>query len=458
MNDDSTREHLTQPHYSEREIGAIWRPKWFLLTRFIAAFGVAIVLVAAEFFLRLNTINYRALWILFTGLVLSNGVFISCYRFRGIWKTHDTTVLTKAVTRFIRMQVNSDLVILTLMLHFSGGATNPFVFYYFFHVILSSILLSKRGAYIEATVAVMLFSTMTLLEGFSMVTHYDLFCQEFRTRPMFIFGTIFALSSALYIAVYMATSIMDSLRHHEAELEKALENQRRLEEEKSRFLDVVAHDLKSPLAAIDTMVSTTLAVHGGTLAPEVKKILERIPKRTSGLIDVIKELLEFSRIERIEEMSRTFEKLALKEIIEPIIEQNRTLANEKSIDITFQKPETLPKILGDRELLDRMAGNLISNAIRYTGEKGSVLITLADKSDRIVFTVKDTGIGIPKEALPMIFNDFFRADNAKKFTSAGTGLGMSIVKTVVHKHGGTITVDSEEGKGSEFTVSLPPAE
>ena len=126
-----------------------------------------------------------------------------------------------------------DLLLLTLMLHFSGGATNPFIFYYFFHPLLSSILLSKKAAYVEAFVAAGMFCTMTIFEGYGILSHYNLFSPAYYSQPIFMAGIITAVTSALFIAVYMATSIMDRLRLHQRELEIALDELKRLETEKS---------------------------------------------------------------------------------------------------------------------------------------------------------------------------------------------------------------------------------
>ena len=223
------------------------------------------------------------LWILNLILLATNLAYLGYYRLRLKDTTCDDSTSNRRLSRFIVAQINSDLILLTCMLHFSGGATNPFILYYFFHTILSSILLSRRGAYIEAGIASLLFSGMTFLEGVGLLHHYPLFGPHYFAETPFMVAMIFAVSSALLIAVYMATSIMDRLRKHQSDLEHTLEEVRRLEEEKSSFLDVVAHDLKGPLAAIETMVTSTLMVHGDTMTPVVKQMLERIPRRTRDL-------------------------------------------------------------------------------------------------------------------------------------------------------------------------------
>lgn len=436
-------------------IGTIWRPKWFLITRFLAVVGVAVTLIVSKTIFHISTIHYTALWKLSVLLFFTNILYVLYYLSGHLRENNGGEILRKRIARFTKVQINIDLIILTLMLHYGGGATNPFILYYFFHTILSSILLSRSWAYIEASVAVILLSGMTALEGYGIIPHYNLFIPGYYSTTIFIFGMIFATTSALYIAVYMATSIMERLRMHQFQLEKSLDEQRRLEEEKSRFLDVVAHDLKSPIATIETMINSILAVHKDNITPEVKKILERIPERTQDLIRFIQDILEFSHIRKIDQLKNKFKPLNFLPIVTATLEMYMEQALDKNIKMTVQSEPNIPSISGSKDHLERMVANLISNAIQYTLDNGSVTVKVTSENDEIVLTVADTGIGIPEHARLDIYNEFFRADNAKKFTHSGTGLGLSITKAIVEQHGGTISFHSEEGEGTAFTVRLP---
>jgi len=295
---------------------------------------------------------------------------------------------------------------------------------------------------------------MTLLEGFRIVKHYNLVCLDYHEQAIFVTGMCFAVTSALFIAVYMATSMMDILRMRQDELEQALEETERLEAEKSQFLDIVVHDLKSPLAAIETMITSNLAVYGDKIPPKVKQVMERIPIRTSTLLKFIQELLDLSRIEKIDQVHMNFKPLNFLPIVTATVEMYMKQALEKNIQITLNSDPDIPPIVGNKDHLERMIANLISNAITYTQENGSVNIKITSENDEVILTVADTGIGISEDALPHIFSEFFRADNARKILSSGTGLGLSITKAIVEKHGGTISVKSAEGEGTVFTVKL----
>ena len=442
---------------SEKE-GFIFRPRWFLITRFIAVAGVAVTLVVSRFGFQIETIHYPALWMLTGVLFLCNILYLLYYHFFCNLNARNARNLKHHLGLFTMLQINGDLAILTLMLHFSGGATNPFIFYYFFHTILASILLSKKAAYTQACVAAVMFSTMTILEGTGIIRHYILIDAEYYAMYTFIAGMCFALTSALFIAVYMATSIMERLRLQQAELVRALSETERLEIEKSHFLDVVAHDLKSPLASIETLVTSTLSVYGDELPPKVTEVLKRIPHRTEKLLSFIQELLDFSKIRNIDKVQVPFKPLNFLPIVTSTVEMHISEAIEKHITITLNSDPDIPTIMGNKTHLEHMVSNLISNAVRYTPENGSVTVKITADHSNVILTVADTGIGIPDDELSCIFDDFYRARNARSANASGTGLGLSISKSIVEKHGGTMSVASTLGEGTVFTVRLPRAD
>jgi len=203
------------------------------------------------------------------------------------------------------------------------------------------------------------------------------------------------------------------------------------------------------------MVNSMLTVFGHEIPPKVRDVMERIPKRTNGLEKFIQELLDFSRIKNLNQFEMQFKPLNFLPIVTATVEMYMSQALDKNIQIILNAAHDIPPILGNKDHLERMVANLVSNAIRYTLDNGSVNIKILSDNNQVVLSVADTGIGIPEDALPNIFNDFFRAKNARKVSSSGTGLGLSIIKTIVERHGGIITVQSTEGEGTVFTVKLP---
>ncbi len=432
----------------------IFRPGWFLLNRFVAVAGVACAIPAARFIFGIEGIRYDALWMLAGLLLASNLAYGAFHLFGPPVGGADSAARTRLVV-FIAVQITVDIAILTLMLHYSGGATNPFVLYYFFHTMLASILLTKTLAYLEAAAAAALFVSMTVLEGTGAAPHYFLVRPDAHGDPLFMAGMSAAFVSALFIAVYMAESIMDRLRSHQEDLERALTETARLEAEKSRFLDIVAHDLKSPLAAIETMASSTLAVHGEGMAPKVREVMERIPVRTRESLAFIRELLEFSRIRSADALVAEFAPVDVIPLAKAAAALHADEAGAKDIALVFRSEAEALHVRGNGEILSRMIGNMVSNAVRYTPAGGTVTVTAAPRGKDAVIEVRDTGIGIPGEDLEHVFGDFFRSRNARQFTRTGTGLGLSIVRSAAEVHGGAVDVESEVGRGTTFTVRIP---
>jgi two-component system, OmpR family, phosphate regulon sensor histidine kinase PhoR len=433
----------------------LWSPRWFLLIRLFGVVAVAWAIFMSYSIFDIQTPHYFALWILSALLLMTNILYFTYCRASYLSEDSKDPNIFRRLQIFTIFQINSDLIILTFLLHYSGGATNPFILYYFFHVILSSILLSKTTAYMEACCATLMFNTMAILEGLGIVPHYTIFSTEVHSNVTFILGICFAFTSAIFLAVYMATSVVERLRQHERELEVALEEKARLEEEKARFLDIVVHDLKGPLASIETMVTSSLAVYGNEIPPKVKNIIERIPARTQSLLRFIKELLDFSQMQNTKHQHMVFETVNFNEVVAVSVDMQLNTASNKNIDISLIPASHPLTISGNMTLLEHMVTNLVSNAIQYTPENGSVSITVSSEKDDIVLRVADTGIGIPEKDIPNIFNDFFRAVNSRKFSSSGSGLGLSITREIAENHGGSISFTTQEGEGTVFTVRLP---
>ncbi len=227
-----------------------------------------------------------------------------------------------------------------------------------------------------------------------------------------------------------------------------------LDKMKSEFIAMVAHELRAPIAAIEQQLTVILNKMAGEITEKQEQLLSRAKKRTKGLLDLIKDLLDLSKIEA-GKMVQYKEPLHLQEIIQRVIELMKTEAENKKIDLQLNISSPISWIHADRNSMEGIFTNLISNAIKYTPEGGKVWVTLGEEGQFVKASISDTGIGIKKEDLPRIFDKFYRVKTAETRQIVGTGLGLSIVKSIVDAHLGSITVESEEGKGTTFTVFLP---
>lgn len=227
-----------------------------------------------------------------------------------------------------------------------------------------------------------------------------------------------------------------------------------LERVKSNFIATASHQMRTPLTgmrwAIDSLLGTD-----GVQDPKHKKTLELLSNTTDHLVQLINDLLNASRIEE-GSLGFSFTLQDIAPVVEKTIANLRINADQRSVQVSFDKPEDPPALVSiDAEPIELVLQNLIDNAIKYTREGGFVHAALAKKSSVLQLIVKDNGIGIPEDEKQFIFNKFFRAKNAVRHHTDGSGLGLFIVKSILEKHDATIRFESEENKGTTFFIEFP---
>jgi PAS domain S-box-containing protein len=227
-----------------------------------------------------------------------------------------------------------------------------------------------------------------------------------------------------------------------------------LDKMKSEFIAMVTHELRAPIAAVEQQLSVILNKMAGDVTEKQEQLLHRAKERTKGLLDLIRDLLDLSKIEA-GKMVQYKEPLNLQEVIQRVVDLMRAASDNKKIELQFSPPPHISLIHADRNSMEGIFTNLISNALKYTPEGGKVWIDLGEEGGFVKASVSDTGIGIKKEDLPRIFDKFYRVKSTETRQIVGTGLGLSIVKSIVDAHLGSISVESDEGGGTTFTVLLP---
>jgi anti-sigma regulatory factor (Ser/Thr protein kinase) len=239
--------------------------------------------------------------------------------------------------------------------------------------------------------------------------------------------------------------VKDLIFAQNEELEKA-------DKEKMLFFRFVSHELKSPIIAVQSAINVVLDVMDINIKPKARDMLERGRKRTVQMIEILKDLVSLSYEEKDEKHEP--ELVVPCEHIPEVIDYYRPIAEEKNIQLIETVCKQRKGFQLDKFVFEKIITNLLSNAVRYTPNGGTVTIK-TDLDDNFWYLmISDTGIGIPKEEQKQIFKEFYRAGNAKKFEAVGTGLGMSIIKKMVEQENGEVFVESEVGKGSTFTVIL----
>jgi two-component system NtrC family sensor kinase len=246
----------------------------------------------------------------------------------------------------------------------------------------------------------------------------------------------------------------EKLRKTNEKLNKANEQLRELDHMKSDFMRRMEHGSRSHLAVIKSCLSLALGEYYSELNEQQKDLIKTAERRSSTLLELLDDILILSYRKSAEAVYHT-ETVQMADIMQKVIDDIQDQAQKKNIVINVQIPQGFPQVVADRKALNEVFSNLLNNAVKYTGERGAVNVTAEQKRDFIEVDVSDTGIGIASELLPQIFDEFYRAPNAKSYKIEGTGLGLAIVKEIVEAHGGSLKVQSELGKGSTFTVLLP---
>jgi PAS domain S-box-containing protein len=560
----------------------VQRAYWLIKLRWIA---IACVGIGAYISGSVLAIEIRSLALYCIAALLALYNLAVLLRLNQITKSN-REVSEPAVKRIINFQICADLVLLTVILHFSGGIENPFVFYFIFHMIIASILLSVRESYLQATFAVLLFGFLLLSEYFELVPHYCLkgFVEQCLHKDgVYILGTFFVFATSLYLVVYMTSYIAVRLRRAEQALrasrdylgrilngmheglvvidrdytikdvngrfleqckvnrdeavgskcykishhadkpcsgpgqvcpaaqvfdtaetvqvehthfnsgdnphfielnafplfaadgnvesvvelshditerkrnEQALKEANLLLQEKDRIKDEyvsrVTHDIKGHLASIQGCLAVVRDKAAEKLDSQDADFIHRAYTRAAKLTDFVKKLLRLTQMRLSNKME--MKPFSFNDALRNVVNSVKAKAQDKFITLNCNIAPTVGRIVGNQLSIEEMVTNLLLNSIKYTPENGTVGIDAEEHDGCIIVRITDTGIGIPIEEQGRIFDEFYRADNARRVEQDGTGLGLSIVKHIIERHGGEIRVQSEEGSGTTFTLTLP---
>lgn len=228
-----------------------------------------------------------------------------------------------------------------------------------------------------------------------------------------------------------------------------------VEKLKSNFVATASHQLRTPLTGVKWGLSSLLQGQGGALSSDQKELLDKMIIANDDVIKLINELLNVSRIEE-GHFEYRFILGEVANIIDELLDSFQVNIKKRELTIVREYPhEGLPPVMHDREKLSLAIRNLLDNAIKYTHLGGVITVRVRSEEGFLRICIKDTGIGIPEKDKGMLFNKFFRAPSAVQFQTEGSGLGLFFVKSITDKHNGILTFESEEGKGSAFTISLP---
>lgn len=272
------------------------------------------------------------------------------------------------------------------------------------------------------------------------------------------FLIVLGVSILLARSVYREVLAKEQIEKLAGSLTKANERLRELDRQKSEFLSIASHQLRTPLASIRGYASLMIEGSYGPLNESLAEPLRIIFASSGRMAETVEDFLNVSRIEQ-GRMDYRFQRMDVTKLTEQVVNELTVAAQTKGLDLTFSTQKGGFFAIIDPTKIQHVISNIIDNAIKYT-PRGSIAVAVSKHPQRreVCITVQDTGAGIPKEALGTIFDKFVRARNANAVNVTGTGLGMYVAREMLKAHHGTIVADSAgEGKGSLFTVCLPLA-
>jgi len=442
----------------------------FVRMRWLVVLGIIAVALAARYFFNISFSIYPVFVICL--FLLAYNLLI--YLWNRRLAKDDTELVIKRAQASGYIQVLLDLAVLTVLLHFTGGITNPFVFVYVIHTTAASILLTKRRAYELTTIAVAMAALLAFLEYSGVIGHVNLVGfvpVTLYQQANFVWSVIITLAVLTYTSTYITAAVagelrlqhlkMDLLRDQllkedELELQRISAEVTRLNDERTSFirlLNVVTHDLQAPLVAVQSCISYVLDGYAGEVAEEQKSWLQRGSRRIDSLLLLITDLLDIPRIE-LGQLKQEMAELSLNEVITNSLAGLDILAGKKGLKFVVELPGKSPVIFGSSRRLQQVVTNLTNNAINYT-KAGEIKVMLSETDNDVRFEVIDTGIGVPPKDVPRLFDEFYRGSNVE---SKGSGLGLSIARRIITAHGGKIWAESpvpETGRGSKFVFVIP---
>ncbi|MEA3287746.1 MAG: HAMP domain-containing sensor histidine kinase [Candidatus Marinimicrobia bacterium] len=426
------------------------RDHWLIRLRWFAILGLLSGVVL------LKTINLGpSLSITWMGIAAGILVFLNLL-YMGIASGKRQLGMSKLVV-LLNAQMVMDLLVLTLLVYITGSEESPLSFFYVFHIILASIIFPGGFSYLYSMLVIALYSGLLVLEHSIYVDHICFFHDIHLADDLRIVVAIwFIFVITMVASAYLAQSVTERHRRVRAKLEVANQKLQEVNETKTTFFRYASHEMKTPIATIQSTLMVIEDVLGNQVDDRVKDMVHRAVNRTAEMIEMLKDLADLTYGNMQEQ--KKFEKLDLSTLINELVTEAQPNAERKQQTLSLKATDHKFKYFGDMLALKKIFSNLISNAIRYTPENGEIKVKLKRMASYYQVAISDNGLGIPESEQINIFKEFYRTPTARKQVTEGTGLGLAIVMRMVELHDGTISVKSKMDQGSKFIVELPIGE
>lgn len=427
-------------HYEEFWLTIRRRNLWFIKLRYTAVVMLLFFIIFPKYFLEIafSDKQQTALLIITFSILLYNITFHYIRKF----VKNDADKFNPLHLSILQMIF--DLIALMLLVYFTGSVESPLLLFFVIHMIVGSLILPGFVIYTFAVAIVLAFWVITVGEYYGLLPHHHVTgFLPFSLHQQFNYVLAINVSFAFLVdmVVLIANRMAKQLYIREQQLLESIDKINAAEKEKQKYISGIVHEIKTPLAAVHSYLDLVLQKFLGPLDEVVEEKLIRARRRSDEAIELINNVLKISKL-RLEN-SFIKEQVDIASILARAIKVAKVNAEAKGVKLSLINnwKEKHP-IEGDPFLIQIALSNIISNAIKYNNMDGLVEINIDKDKNDLVIKVCDNGVGIPKEEIEKIFTDFFRASNIKKIGVEGSGLGLSVVKQIVERHGGTINVQS----------------
>jgi len=435
------------------------RNLWFIKLRYSVVVMLSIFLFFTTFIFKINYTDTQ----LVAGMIIIASILLYNVTLHRLRKFVRFDVNRFNPLYLSLLQIILDLIALLLLVYYTGGIESPLYIFFVFLVIIGSLILPGTLVYAMAAVFVISFVVLTALEHYEVIEHHSidgLLNFSLYNNPLYVGAFLFTFAFMTFVSVYLANGMARQLYKREKDLVDSMKKINAAEKEKQKYIMGIVHEIKTPIVAVASYIDIILQKFLGPIDETIEEKLVRAKNRTDEGIQMINDVLNVSKLTLYDQYDE--EEIDIYEIVSGVMKRRKASAEAHLIKLNlFDKREKKEKIKGDKFLLDIALSNLIGNSIKYGVDSGNVEMTINSDSKNIIIEVCDDGVGIPKEELPKIFKEFYRANNVRKIVSEGSGLGLSVVKRIVERHDGTINaaspsrMASRDYPGSCFIIELP---
>ncbi|NIA06275.1 MAG: hypothetical protein GWP14_01325 [Actinobacteria bacterium] len=442
---------------------AIQNILWFITLRWIAvAVFLAVEITAALFGPALRTnhgieVPNQWPWILAVTLALANLCFFIHARRLTIQTPSKSSVYLN-----IWSQIVVDLLTLTVVVHFLGSLTTFICFAYLFHTVLACIFFPPRLSLAVTFMVCLLYVGCVAAELANIIPPASIYAEqanhslraELFNSPLRLSFHVGSAIGIFLVVWYLASNLSSAVRQRDHQLLIINERLLSADRERTQHMLHTTHELKAPFAAIQSYVQLLMKGYCGPLTDDSRDVLAKIDARSQRLSNQIREMLQLANLRSATAGARSFEQLDVAQILSRALAASQAQAQAR--DISFRTDLQKANVQGVAEQLEMMLANLLANAVQYSHPSGTVTVSsrqLEDGSARV--QISDQGIGIRPDALPRIFEEYYRSKEAAQHNPMCTGLGLAIVKHIAQTHNIALRVESELAQGTTFILTFP---